>query len=303
MSIRKYIDIVEAVRRAPFILQPNLKPENYIMTGSLRDVARWRAMTYVANNGGSKGEMDEVGYVMISTKDNTIIPIANNDDHHTGKDVLYTLGRRYNFNDRDYVPIDASGRNYIYTEDEIPVLLNVITKFLSYGGINGTLNGSYDMHKVAMTLEQFVESNGNINVEPGQLAPIGKYFVETYQRTAQALSKARGSLMPSTINAAFKAAAEIPVMLEKLAFFIPNKLWKEIKEMSNHIAILQQEQNIPGLENYLFGFDSIKNKVHISLKQLQAQIARGEPPDYSQQRTEMRAWGDIDLAIDVLGRF
>ena len=87
--MRDFIKIISEAQGASFRLMPGLDPNKYVMTDSLRSVNKWWAYTYVGDSSpeGKPDTMGEVGYIMISLRDNTIIPIS----HHRGMDLLFDL--------------------------------------------------------------------------------------------------------------------------------------------------------------------------------------------------------------------
>lgn len=93
-----------------FQLPKNIPSNFFKITNSLKDIKNWKARILENNSGGEKlkvGDYDEVGYVMISLKDNTIIPIARSDEHHRGYDIMYEIYESkykivpYDYNSRD----------------------------------------------------------------------------------------------------------------------------------------------------------------------------------------------------------
>ena len=169
--------LAEAPKKG-FVLAPFLNPANYQITDSLKDAARWQAKILTANSAGAGqkvGQMDAVGYVMISNIDNTIVPIARADEHNLGSDLLWKLTKRTSFDPQNYTPIFSIGNNYVYSAGDLAPLLKVVKKFLSYGGNPELmLRGSNDLRGKCTTLGNFVESKGKVTVAPGKLHPVGQ---------------------------------------------------------------------------------------------------------------------------------
>lgn len=310
--MRHFINIVESVKRAPFILHPELNPENYVMTGSLRDYKNWKAIQYEGYSKKQalagekrnakentryfypiKGEMGEIGYVMISLIDNTIIPISRADEHLKGYVVLRDICKNISASPKNYKPVWCGGLNYIYYPDEIPKWLNVISKFLSYGGIDGVMEGIEDMSGLFVKMSDFVKYKGNFTITRGELAIMGKEFIERYKNVAKLIALARNDQFSKTkIKAAFKESYELIDFLKKLVI-IP---WDDLIQTEKQISVLENDSNISGLEQLLFSNDSLKNKLHTEMKNT-------SKTDVWLYPKFKKIFGDVDLAIDMLGRF
>ena len=96
-------------RKIKFNIPKELQ-DNYKIKGNLGNVEKWKAKIMVGNSGGGVGKWENVGYVMISIKDKTIIPISRNDEHHTGYDFLQDMDIP---NVHSYYPVFAIGNNYV----------------------------------------------------------------------------------------------------------------------------------------------------------------------------------------------
>jgi hypothetical protein len=304
--MRNLITLVESIQ--PFQLHPALDPKKYQITDSLADVERWRVYVYDGNSMGDgdakPGTMGEVGYTMISKTSNHIIPIARSDEHHMGFDTLHGLARKNpGIVVRDFIPIFYGG-NYINSMDEVPDYLNVIAKWLAYGGKNGVLEGARMTPRTAISMRDFVESGGKITVEPGQLAPIGKAILASYKEAATALRMARDNPeKKSAVNAAFMASLNVIKTFSSLGFLIMGDFkMEDVRNAVPRIKELKAAGDVQGLEEFMFGFHSLKNTMHNNLRALQKKRDSGQP-DYFYGDKAAAIWGDIPLAIDALGRF
>jgi hypothetical protein len=315
----------DAPQGAPFRLDPLVNPENYKITDSLADVKNWRAKClYSATyNDASKnkktGDWDTVGYVMISKTGDTIIPIPRADEHHMGFDMLHDLNDQLRknaprarrgksapveevkyINIRDYLPIWTGGNNYIYNKVDVKDYLVVLSKYLSYGGPDGFMKGSNDMRGMVMSLSDFVKNKGPHVIKPGELAPVGKSIYAALQTAATALNAARGNPQRSAIGKAFQAS------LSLLDFFYKtcgqtNLGWDEIKATIKAVSALKKTGDVQKLEEIMFGFGSLKNKMH---NELRATLERQTKGERSWQDDDAKAtWGDVAMAVDLLGRF
>lgn len=316
MTIRNIINIIEAAgQRESFILQPALDPSKYQITNSMRDVEKWKAYVYAANSCNDDvkiGDMDDVGYTMISLKDNTIIPIARSDEHHMGYDMLSDLQRKFRFNARDYVPV-FWGNNYIYHEEDRAKMLTALRKYISYGGNpNTAIKGSNDFNSLHMTIGEFVARNGDVTVAPGEFPPLARDFLKLLDALAAALETARQARdKPNDLvsrGKAFVAAAAVLRFLDQNSFEVGWCIdWKPdankmIPAIKTALTRYRREKDTVALEELFFDFHGVKNAFHNKLRETLDQINSGNRP-WNASYLE-KFWGtDLEMAIDRLGRY
>ena len=298
--MRHLITLCEAIG-AKFVLHPSLDPKNYVITPSLGQVANWKAKVYEANSGGEIGQMDKVGYVMISLTDNTIIPIARGDEHHQGYDLLHRLARKGHFKPSDYQAVWPYGNNYIYDKRDIRPLLTVLTKYLAYGGNEGVVKGTNDLTGQIVTISHFVKMKGAMTVKPKQLGPLGQMVIDAYRKLAAATQAARTTFQKSQRSKAFLAAYELLQLFERFALPLRDIDWNRIEADMKAVKQLRANDDIDGLDQLFFGFHSIKNNLHNKLREAQKRIAAKKLDWYDKERQGV--WGDLDQAVDMLGRF
>lgn len=294
--------------RQPFQLHPALDADKYKITASLADIDNWRVYVYDGNSMGTnspgRGQMDEVGYTMISKTTNHIIPIARSDEHHMGFDTLHGLAHKNpSIITKNFVPIFHGG-NYINAESEIPDYLNVIGKWLAYGGANGILEGARMSPRFAVSMKDFVASGGNITVEPGQLAAVGKAILAAYQSASEAIIAANANPeKKSAVNAAFLASMNVIKNFSSLGFLVMGDFkMDDVRAAVPAITKLRAAGDLHGLMEFMFGFNSLKNTMHNNLRKLQKRRESGER-DFFYDEKAQAIWGDIPLAINLLGRF
>ena len=300
----RYLEIITESRTETFILHPALNPSNYQITNSLRDLDKWRAMTYVDNNAGEGiGKMDGVGYVMISLVDNSIVPIAYGDEHHEGKDLLWTfvegdrkLGIKPMKIDPDnFVPISATNQ-YVYRRDDCPKLAAALKKYLSYGGRDGLVIGTSDMRGKTMYASEFVASGGKFfEIVHGELAPVGKRIYEMFKKLSEMVSSVQDTDDRIKLRPIFQEALSVCKYLGSEYVFFKFGISKLIKQAPSVIRDLQKDNDLQGLREFIFGFHGVKNVLHTNLKEMNKQG--------SWQIDDAKAiWGDVDLAIDLLAK-
>ena len=313
--MRPFINIInEAQSRARFRLHPALDPNNYIMTDSLRDPSKWKARTYVGNNSntGETGGLAEVGYIMISISDDTIIPISRDDEHHTGYDLLWDFAQgSYNseakktnkplpIDPNDYIPIWSYGQNYVYDESNRINLAIVLRKFLSYGGVDGILKGANDLRGRMVHLSDFANTDGKAMLfrktdgARDTLAPVGQRIYDQFKRLSELLAPLDNTSDRIAAKPAFIAAASF---FKNIPLTLGWGLGLEVdylKAIPSQLRQLQKENDVQGLLELIFGFDGVKNRMHQNMK-------KGMKSDYHRDDI-VGIWGNVDLAIDLLGR-
>lgn len=310
--MREFINIIlESVNDGTFVLDPALDPKNYVMTNSLKDAAKWRAMCYVGNNGDDNiGKMTEIGYVMISKTSNRIIPISRDDEHHTGYDLLYDFqsgdypygkrSKKLAINVDDYIPIFTQGNNYVYKKSDLPALVSVLTRFLSYGGRDGILKGTSEMSGMQMHLSDFVARRGKVEITPGTLAPLGQKTYDAFANLANAIRSLGAT--PDRIKAqpVFRQAQILLKFIDESSMDFGVEI-NTLTTVANRIKIAQKENDIQELEKAIFGFHGLKNEVHVYLKKLVKGANEGDDMSRFYLGRVKGIWGDVDLAIDMLG--
>lgn len=303
-----------------FRLHPALDPAYYVMGDTLAGVESWKALCYSANSGGEVGAMDAVGYVMISKIDDTIIPMARGDEHHRGYDTLFALSRKRQYKTLkpdDYVPVWPYGNNYIYDETEAPLLLNVVSKFLSYGGDDGILIGCNDLQGTIVTLSSFVASKGSVELAPGTVAPLGDVVLKAFGALATTLNAARGEVktpadLAAALNpvrggprarkaaAAFREAHGLLKLLKRYAAQIRGTDCERFDEAAAELCKIAKVADLQRIEEIFFGMAGFKNRIHNAVRQ--AIKNRAAKKRAWEDDATIAVWGDLDLANDLLGR-
>tara|TARA_B100000745_G_scaffold300550_1_gene255181 strand:- start:1320 stop:2210 length:891 start_codon:yes stop_codon:yes gene_type:complete len=294
----KIQNLLEA--RAKFRLHPSLDASLYQITDNMAQVTKWRGPSYFKEMGDDSDYT--IGYVMISLKDDTIIPIPRGDEHHRGYSVLYEKEFR-DVNPKDYYPIFAIGNNYIFGEEDKKLMLAAAKKYFSYGGKDWALFGGNEFRNLSMLLSDFVKLNGDVTISKTKLPPSGQRIYSGFVTVAGLIRQARNSNRPSDIGKAFLATKKLLDMCHTFYMSIGTvgdfdkedwilaKNRKAFKE-------LKKNQDIEGLEQALFGFGGLKNSIHAHLKTIH------NKPEQSVWDDNYRAmWGeDLELAINMLAQ-
>lgn len=135
MAYFKYI--LESISLSCNFNVPQGTSRNFQITSNLNEANKWKAKILLGNsmNEDKKvGDWDDVGYIMISLKDNTIIPIARSDEHRRGYELLYEY---YHLSSKDYYSLWVYGKNYPYDLEDLKNLEIALQKAQSYGLVFG----------------------------------------------------------------------------------------------------------------------------------------------------------------------
>ena len=226
-------------------------PKNYDIKGDFSNAENWKAKVLVANNGGKKGEIYKTRYVAISRNDNSIIPIAIHDEHHTGYDMLYDI---YKVDSKDYLIIDSIGTTYIDSKD-LNKYKPIIEKFLSWGGNKDNSMYFYDTRE-QYTFGDLVESNWDLSI----VKDINKKSTE--QNTIDFIKDWK-NLAKKTENGKDEDVIKLFDMLKKLIIKWSNKMKKKNayitpytnpKFMEDLEKMIYNNQDINYFHDIVFGF-------------------------------------------------
>ena len=307
-----------AAARHGFRLHPALDASKYEMPGSLAGVGRWKAFCYVGNDCEEKDarQMQDVGYVMISTVDDTIIPIARGDEHHQGYDLLHDFasgeyanyqlpssrrGRRprpgagLDISARDYVPVWSGGTNYVYGPKDVARMTEALRRWLSYGGRDGIVVGANDLRGRALSSSGMVASDGDFTVVPGTLAPIGAEIHARFEKLSASLVALGREPTRPAMSDVFRQTADLLTMTEPFGYRIG--IDHEFRKTAlARLKAARRSGDSQLLWEMVFGFSGIKNAMHVYLREETAK-------DWSWSRDHLSSiWGEPELAIDMLGR-
>ncbi len=137
--------------------------------GDLGNVDKWKARVQLGNSvtkdGPKKGQMDDVGYVAISTKTNDIIPIARGDEHQSGYEYLNHLSKKGALSGKpqDYITL-YKGTNYpgyTVSEKDSPLYVAAVKKWLENGGNNTPIQ----VNDYVTDMEDYVKQGGKLPKE------------------------------------------------------------------------------------------------------------------------------------------
>lgn len=294
-----------------FCLPDGLPADAYVMPGTLANASEWKAKVWDGNAGDGDIAMDDIGYVMVSLKDNTIIPIARADEHHHGYATLREHKQEWGINLRDYIPIPAQGSPvYIYSSTEIPLYLEALRRFRSYGGRNVAINSQPQngLDEQVILADDFLKAKGMIPLTPGELWPYGERLVRAIEALNDALGKAREAGSQMAEQRVFKAAWKLRDAMDANWFSVIRHLdgftrFREEGEFTPNcvdrlLTTWEAIGDTKALEEAVFGFSDdwvgFKPSLH---REVRKELA-GERT-YSRVKS---LFGDLELANDRLGR-
>lgn len=298
----RYHELITESEESSFILNPACKPEDYQITDSFRDIKNWKSKSYYTayytpEAGGEikKGSWINVGYVMISKIDNTIVPISRSDEHHHGYDMMHDrYGKKINVG--QYFPIFVPGNNYVYGPKDIEVYKIILPKFLAYGGNpNSMLIGSNDMRGVKLSVGDFVDGHPFVKNDGKGIGRIGMRIYEMFVALSKNLADARNnSENPRFLNVAKKASEKLIKNLEAMMDTGLGIPWQNYEVWLKAIREADSEQ---ALSEIIFGFHGVKNTIHNQLREVV------DKADHWNRDNVEATWGNLEMAVDMLGKF
>jgi len=269
------------------------------ITKNIKDISEWKTRVRVGNNGGKKGEWDDISYVGISYN-NILIPIAQSDEHRAGYEYLWFLKKKGIIKDpTKFFTIVPMGNSYFHLgydkDQEEQELLDSNVKtlkvWLENTGWNIKLKsmaGKWEGNAVqfiktfeGMSISDAQDMDYNREISPvvkkqKELSPTGKkvinYFEEIWDRI-----KKRNKLV-------FNSAYALLFMFKP---YLDSDIYMKFYEK---IIKAEGDENVGAVEDIVFGFFGIKNTIHNRLR--------------SKDMTLKNLFGDIKLALtefDKLG--
>ena len=275
--------------------------ENYQLTYSLADVLNWK-VKIILNNSVSfdendkklkKGDMDSVGYVMIGLKTGTLIPIARADEHHKGYDLIYHLVNKGYIPDDSYYAIFSS-HTYVNSNDTEALL--ALKTWRKLGGQNLIIKSETNDINFQMSIDDYIKKEGKIEINKGELFPLGAELIKKLKTVSSLCIESRKDSRKEK-----RLYAEV---LSLYNFYL-QKIevhYSENDEILKNIYLAESiggEEGIKKIEQYIFGFEGFKNKIHNNVRE--AINAKNKNSYSFKIRTMESIFGDLDLANHELG--
>lgn len=269
---------------------PSKIKDKYEISGDFGKVREWKAVVYLANSKGDKdpdvGEMGDIGYTMIDLDSGVIIPIARSDEHHQGYDLISHLRKNKMIPKGNYYPI-YFGNNYVYSEypEEVSRALRAFKIWRENGGENTSVsNGGNRRFDYTIKMDDFIKSNGKIEIVNGEIFPIGQRIVRYLDKCATLMKSHHEG---KTIK---------PDMVANYAEMIVNELkdtfsfYSETQALQSAITQFRSDANLKKLEEALFSHNGFKNTLHMGIR-----AGIQDPRDFK-ARDVTKLFGDLEFA-------
>lgn len=280
-NIRKNEGVNDDVNEGVNFTIPEKLKKYQDIEGDISNVSEWRTQIILNNNSGKglkRGDYDKVGYIMINHNTSDIIPISRSDEHHRGDDLLFHFFEKKLINNVNYTPIFSLGNNYVYCdgynikkdEKEVKEYLNVVKKFLSYGGKNLPLTIiSRKNYKIDFNLfvkldgdlsniKEYIESEGELTDNAESLIFYLEQIALMYR--AYRLGEDKKLTPKIILDKADKFFNGYYKILNKIDFMNTFRIQKNIDK-----AIVTFDVEL--LAKTLFTHNGLKNTIHIMLKE------------------------------------
>lgn len=277
---------------------PKAIAKNCRVTDDVRDMAKWKVKIVRANNGGKIGEWEEVGYIAISGKDNTLIPIARSDEHQSGFELLWYYQKKKVIDDvKNFETIFPLHNSYFHLGNEISkeneyvqkMRLQAIKNWLKYTKVDSKVNlvgnGQWEGN-----FSKFVKDFDGLSLEDA--FTFARTGVSAKDRGIISLSK-QGQQIVDYIEDIWKfykkkndlMFANIGYLLEKVKPYIKKDQFDKFYE--NYVVAEGHEDYDKGMD-IVFAFWGIKNTIHTRLN--------------SGDKTLEKLFGSIDSAKEEFNR-
>lgn len=264
---------------------PEVIKDNFKITNSLKDASKWKAKIIENNSNGDEsigiGDWNNIGYVMISLKDNTIIPIARADEHKQGYELLYELQEKYGINASDYYSVWClkNSANYPYNKEEGDLLKKALIKCKSYGmDLSKSLvymkyidplyrDKSYDDSMI--TAEDFINDNyQTVEKLNTSITNTGNKLIDAFKLLSESFSKTniRGKYSIVNINKAIKNLYNVgSKIILKDNFKLVSDM--DLEQMQEFVQQYKEGYyNNNQLSKVFFGFMGFRNNFHQRLR-------------------------------------
>lgn len=237
----------------------------YKITGNFTNINRWEAKIVIGNSLGSGqqvGDWDGINYIMIPDKTNIIIPIAMGDEHQIGYEALYDYFYKKKLVPKDnYISI-SKGFNAIYdieNQKDLNLYLQAYTNWIKNKGEDSELviisrgkwRGKISSFLDTFTGKNFEEFSRILSGEPEEvvITKEGKKFVNLIEQFYRDFKK-------RNYDFAFNSAFALLQISKKLL----NR--SDYSKLENEYFNIEARQDTSKLEDFVLGFNGIKNIIH-----------------------------------------
>lgn len=302
------------------LLPAGIEEKDYYITDSLADVEDWRVPVWVGNSIVDKAndfKKAKVGYVMVKIKgEPNFIPIAREDEHELGKEMLFEMAEKWNIDPNDYFPIFTQGTcAYIYDKKEIPDLLIALTRWHHFGGkdLIVTYTGNEEPRWTISTRD-FIQGKGTPIKTESEILPIGKRFIDHLKAISYCLEGIQNPnslsfimsahVLDKRLNRAVEGLlSELTrhdVIIFEALFNKKNGLFHggiDFEEARDNwidklkTALTNAQYKV--VEEILFSHNSLKNRIHMKIREEMISEKTGRISSI---------FGNVSMANDAMGR-
>ena len=267
--------ILESISLSCNFNVPQGTSRNFQITSNINEADKWKVKILIGNSmseGEKVGDWDDVGYIMISLKDNTIIPIARSDEHRRGYEVLADY---YHLSYNDYYPLWIYGKNYPYDMKDLKQLEIALQKAQSYGLVFEDNNPIINFYYLKNRYPEIYPENYPDNIsakdyfanaynerKPDNISEKGKELVQAFELLTKCFEDKtlQKRKLKNQIKNLYKVGSSIGLNSNYAQPFISPI---EYEEMIEAVDFEDNEENIWDM---FFGFNGWRNKFHQRLR-------------------------------------
>jgi len=254
---------------------------------SAQAVAQMRVPVCLGNSGGTPGQLDGVGYVLINSATGEFIPVAHGDEHRSGWDLWHFLQDGGIVSDADnWYPVwVCSGIQCLFNAEDAPRARAAFAAWIAWGGDETSIVYCY-YNQTLYSVRSFADNAGGSATQGAT-----PYAAEILSL----LSRARECYISNDLAGCCRRAFRLAEVLGRDWYYICAEAAPvdRLQAIGREIFRAEDTGDNERAGRALFAWDGLKNTLHNALKRLQA--ARGDNADRA--RT---IWGDVGLMIAAL---
>jgi len=209
----------------------------------------------------------ESNIYLVSSKNNTFIPVSMYDEHEDGKPLLKEVYKKYGINPKDYIIYRPEGLNVPLTKNDNKQLTELLIKLQKYGYdisktriYTGYLSRNVKNPKITAT--EYINGQYNTDVVDVPLTNYGETLKDLFEKFRDIFAK--------QICGKYDTS-KMKEIIRRLYFLIKGYGLLNEKEYKNilcdidlyEIDILSEQE----LENKLFGYNGFRNLIHNRIRQ------------------------------------
>jgi len=281
----------------PFTI-PKAIAKNFKITGDLSKEDQWKAKVVQGNSGKLKvGSWDEVGYVLISIDSNHIIPVARNDEHRSGYEVLWEhYYKKCLIPHERYIAIFAFGQNFV-SHQLAKEQVEAFRRYRKYGGRNSIIHGTNQHRDYIATIDDYISGKGRLSVDKEKLSLVGQFIINKLEAIAKGVVSKRKDVFSTAYDFIQWVGENDIDLCTAFRFSVddPEKWQAEVLKAEADYDFDGYEK----LSQLFFSFHGIKNQFHNRLRDI-VDVVNGEKMKAANQYEveDVRSfWGNLNVAM------